>query len=175
MNKIRGKVVGNPAMTPMKVPDFNQNNKKKADYIRNRTHYEVPKIILCELHITSEKTTMENGFDGICDVHIDKSLVEVGKEYKYTINGQSGTFVFSDEYMDFGGASGYVNGFGDTYNWQTNWGYGSSIDIVLYDGGEVKQLDEKYIPNTIARVSDVEKMIGIVNNELESILNGGVE
>lgn len=173
MLRIRGKVVGNPTITPMKIPDFNQNDERKADYIKNRTHYETPRVVLAEVHRTSEET-QDGLFDGICDVHIDKSLVEVGKEYKYTINGQSGTFVFSDEYMDFGGASGYVYGFGDTYNWQTSWGYGSTIDIVLYDGGEVKQLDEKYIPGTIARVSDVKKMIGIVNDELERILNGGV-
>lgn len=155
--------------------DLNQNDETAPDYVKNRTHYEIPKVILGEAHKTEEETTMENGFDGICDVYIDKSLVEVGKEYKYTINGQSGTFIFNNEYMNFGGAAGQVFDFGDNYDWQTSWAYGSTIDIILYDGGEVKQLDEKYIPDTIARVSDVQAMIGTVNDELESILNGGVD
>ena len=78
---------GNPTVTPMKVSDLNQNDPKKSDYVKNRTHY---------------------------------TEVVDGKEM-------------------------------------------------------VHKLDEKYIPDTIARVSDVEKMIGIVNNELESILAGGVD
>lgn len=155
--------------------DWLQNDETAPDYIKNRTHYEVPRIVLAEAHMTQEETSMESGFDSICDVRIDKSLIEVGKEYKYTINGQSGTFVFSEGYMSFGGAAGYVYDFGDYYSWQTSWGHGSTIDIILYDGDEVKQLDEKYIPDSVARVSDVEAMIGTVNDELESILNGGVD
>ncbi len=36
MHKIRGKVVGNPTVTPMPVPDWNQTNPNKADYIKNK-------------------------------------------------------------------------------------------------------------------------------------------
>lgn len=118
----------------------------------NRVCYDT-KVILGEAHFTSEDTQL-GYFDGICDVRIPKELVEVGKEYKYTINGKSGTFVFDDSYMDFGGTSGYVYDCGDEYDWQTNWSYGDTIDIVLFEG-ELKQIDEKFIPGTIARKSDI--------------------
>lgn len=167
--------LGGEDITPLISADWNQNDETAPDHIKNRTHYEIPKVTLGEAHKTVEETTFENGFDGICDVYIDKSLVEVGKEYNYTINGQSGTFIFNNEYMDFGGTSGYVIDQGDFYDWQTSWAYGSTIDVVLYKAGKVKPLDEKYIPDSIARVSDVQAMIGIVNDELESILNGGVD
>lgn len=65
------------------------------------------------------------------------------------------------------------------------WCNGSENIITVYPEYEgqnvslykisVKQLDDKYISDSIARVADVEAMIGIVNDELESILNGGVE
>lgn len=32
-------IMGTPVATPMKVPDWNQNDERKADYIKNRTHY----------------------------------------------------------------------------------------------------------------------------------------
>lgn len=143
-------------------------NELEAKIDANRTHYELPKVILGEAHKTEEETTTENGFDGICDVYIDKSLVEVGKEYNYTINGQSGTFIFNNEYMDFGGTSGYVyvNDYGDVYDWQTNWAYGSTIDIVLYEDGKIKTLDEKFIPDSIARVADLKA------NEIKNTASG---
>lgn len=148
-------------------PNFKEALATK-DYVdgeiaENRVCYDT-KVILGEAHFTSEDTQPEY-FDGICDVKIPKELVEVGKEYKYTINGKSGTFVFNDSYMDFGGTSGYVYDFGDEYDWQTNWPQGSTVDIVLYDG-ELKVLDEKFIPDTIARKSD----IGDINVALDEII-----
>ena len=43
------------------------------------------------------------------------------------------------------------------------------------NGNVVKKLDEKFIPDSIARTEDVERIVGIANTELESILNGGVD
>lgn len=40
MKRINGKVIGDPIATPMPVPDYNQNDPKKADYIKNRPFYE---------------------------------------------------------------------------------------------------------------------------------------
>ena len=152
--------------------DWSQNDDTAPDYVKNRTHYEVPRVVLAEVHRTAEETLMENGFDGICDVFIDKSLAEVGKEYKYTINGQSGTFIFSDEYMEFGEASGSVYDSGNEYDWKTSWAYGSTIDIILYGGGEIKVLDEKYIPDTIARVSDVEEILDELHAYAQNLIGG---
>lgn len=152
--------------------DLSQNDETQPDYVKNRTHYEVPRIVLAEVHKTAEETLMENGFDGFCDVFIDKSLVEVGEEYKYIINGQSGTFVFSDTYMEFGGASGSVYDSGNEYDWQTSWAYGSVIDIVLYDGGEVKQLDDKYIPDSVARTADVEEILDELHAYAQTLIGG---
>ena len=37
-------IMGTPIATPMKVPDWNQNDERKADYIKNRTHYLIERI-----------------------------------------------------------------------------------------------------------------------------------
>lgn len=153
--------------------DMEQNDENDPGYVKNRTHYFI-KNIIGEAHYTSEGT-IPGMFDGICDLRIPKELVEVGKEYGYTINGKEGTFVFNDSYMEIEGLCGDVYDFGDNYDWQFSLGYGESIHVIFYDGGELKQIDEKFIPDSIARVSDVEEMIGIVNDELESILAGGVD
>ena len=36
MRRINGKVIGNPTVTPMAVPDWNQTDPKKSDYIKNK-------------------------------------------------------------------------------------------------------------------------------------------
>ena len=76
---------GKPMATPMRVPDWNQTDPKKSDYIKNRPFYE-------------------------------------------------------DD-----------------------------------NGNVVKKLDEKFIPDSIARTEDVERIVGIANTELEFILAGGVD
>lgn len=60
MNKINGKIIGNPVVTPMPVPDYNQNNPKKADYIKNRPFYVEKVVIEKDL---SECTIRKDGVD----------------------------------------------------------------------------------------------------------------
>lgn len=45
MKRINGKVIGDSVATPMPVPDYNQNDPKKADYIKNRPFY-VEKVVI---------------------------------------------------------------------------------------------------------------------------------
>ena len=38
------RIMGNPTATPMKVPDWNQNDPKKADYIKNKPEAEIEAV-----------------------------------------------------------------------------------------------------------------------------------
>ena len=127
--------------------DMEQNNENDPSFIKNRTHYFI-KNIIGEALYTSEDT-QPGMFDGICDLRIPKELVEVGKEYSYTVNGKEGTFVFNDTYMEIEGLYGDVSDFGDHYDWQFTLAYGESIHVIFYDGGELKQIDEKFIPDSV--------------------------
>lgn len=137
--------------------DMEQNDENDPTFIRNRTHYFI-KNIIGEAHYTSEDT-IPGMFDGVCDLRIPKELVEVGKEYGYTINGKEGTFVFNDSYMEIDGLYGDVYDFGDHYDWQFSLGYGESVDVIFYDGGQLKKLDEKFIPDTIATKEYVKEYV----------------
>lgn len=48
MKRINGKVIGDSITTPMPIPDYNQNDPKKADYIKNRPFYESEAQIMSE-------------------------------------------------------------------------------------------------------------------------------
>ena len=150
--------------------DMEQNDENDPTFIKNRTHYFI-KNIIGEAHYTSEDT-VPGMFDGICDLRIPKELVEVGKEYGYTINGKEGTFVFNDSYMEIDGLFGNVYDFDDSYDWQFSLGYGEAIDVIFYDGGQLKKLDEKYIPDTIARVSDVEEILDELHAYAQTLIGG---
>lgn len=162
------------------IPDLNQNDETAPDYVKNRTHYEIPAKNYGYAEFDLESTSMEWS-DGIQTVSLTDPL-EPGVAYPYKTDKGSGTFTvdFNYKYADgqvILGDTGYTGDyFKDNGGSYINFGIGYDKEgyIQIYQSS-VKTLDEKYIPDTIARVADVEAMIGIVNDELESILNGGVE
>lgn len=168
--KINGKVVGNPMTTPMKGSDWNQNDERKADYIKNRTHYEGD-ISICDTIVAEAWQNLK--LSAPFDWNNAKILVD-GKEVEYLI-----------------GDNRYSEGLVMVYDANSNQILHyydadmkplviTALDLLVGKRVQiiqscVKTLDEKYIPDNIARVGDVERMIGIVNDELESILAGGVD
>lgn len=168
--KIRGKVVGNTTATPMKIPDWNQNDERKSDHILNRTHYEEV-VLIGEGTATGDWSTitLTQPFDWK-----NASIFVDGREVDYTIsdNRESEDLIIvgdesTNQILHYYGASAKP-----LEITVTPWVKGNTIQIYQ---NSVKTLDDKYLSANIARVSDVEKMIGIVNNELESILAGGVD
>lgn len=145
------KIIGNTTATPYPRPDWNQNDETKADYIKNRTHYTERKSIISSYYCSD---------DGMG--HIDlTTLPEIGKIYKYEIDGVVGEVVFSnfDESitlgtLDCGVYEANTNGIDHLYLVLPY----DEINIDIYEE-KIVPIDEKYIPDSIARASDVEKML----------------
>jgi hypothetical protein len=163
------------------IPDLNQNDETAPDYIKNRTHYETFGKNYGYTEFDLESTSMDVS-DGTQTVSLTDPL-EPGVSYPYKTDKGSGTFTvdFNYQYADgqvILGDTGYTGDYTKSANdshINFSVGYDKEGYIQIGTPTSVKQLDEKYIPNSIARIRDVEAMIGIVNDELESILNGGVD
>lgn len=86
-------VVGNPATTTMPVPDYNQNNERKADYIKNRPFYDSI--------IETENETVVLSFDGdgdFVDISRGSALGLIpNEEYTLSFRGYKDG-VFKEEY-----------------------------------------------------------------------------
>ena len=143
------KIIGSPLVTPMKVSDYNQNNSKRSDYIKNRPFYDLTEIV-CDLKNVLPSDNKKQPYDNyvpqmgdtlICtteyDGEIDSKEVTIS-EFSTLINTK------------FGICKLYSDGFSITTT------EGDGISICITKKGELKQLDEKFIPDTIARKSDIE-------------------
>ena len=136
-------------------PDWNQNDESVIGYVKNRTHYSEPK--------TETRTFVADSSDGgrITDLAFAKILWTNRKTASYVANGKMitysedipevsgcfkvGTQFFVTVYLDTGLIVFGTPGGQGTF-------YEGSISVV---GEEIHQLDEKFIPDTIARVSDI--------------------
>lgn len=153
MNKIRGKIVGNSATTPMKVADWNQNDEMKADYIKNRTHYEA-KLLIGEGTATGDWGTiaLSQPFDwNNAEIFVNGEKVEY--EVWDNLEAEDLIQIATDDSVFLQYYSASANPLEITI---TPW-TPAGTQIQIYQSS-VKTLDEKYIPDTIARVSDVEKV-----------------
>jgi hypothetical protein len=151
-------IYGNPATTPNPVADFNQNNPKKADYIKNRPFYE---------SITEIGTTTTDSSVGQSIVSFDIDSLAVGDNicYEVTCDGNTtkGSFILEDcDDMPKRAGNNY------SYMWNDN-GFISLIDVCdgtcdshvrLYRLDGVKQLDEKFIPDRIKYTYVTDKKLG---------------
>lgn len=159
--------------------DWNQNNANSPDYIKNRICYEEttsstrPQTLSGILHYASEGYFTK-------DVWVE---VKEGRS-NYTINGEPAQIITIEGYTNETGAE--VQGI-ESASWkqayyasigQLMWYSKTSIaestemTITYYEEiteTKIHHLDEKFIPNTIARTS----MIGDINTILDNI-NGEV-
>ena len=81
-------IMGNPVTTPMKVPDLNQNDERKADYIKNRTHY-TEKVDGKEIVHPLDKKYLPEDIVGKIDGLLGGYRLDLNPQYKET-------FVFED-------------------------------------------------------------------------------
>ena len=162
------KIFGNPLVTPMKVTDYNQNNPKKSDYLKNRPFYDATEIV-CDLKNVlpgnNQKRAYENYVPQMGDTIVCTTEYDGETASKEVTISKLPTIISTT----FGACKLYSDGFSITTT------EGDGISIRVEKKGEFKQLDEKFIPDTIARKSDVEALISTANTELESILAGGVD
>lgn len=154
--------------------DWNQNDETALDYIKNRTHYDYPELIA---------EGVSNGDWQVIPtqkpIDIDKYeyvVVIDGVELKTSIsdNRESEDLVIIRDAVSYSDILHYYSESTKPLEITIVAGLEAGKTIQLYQKS-AKPLDEKYIPKSIARLSDVQAMIGTVNNELESILNGGVD
>lgn len=144
-------IFGNPATTPNPVSDFNQNNPKKADYIKNRPCYEIEGVL--------------GSVDGINETQIP-SPVSVGSELKVTFAIDSGLF-FDARIKLQEGVTEYrccVDCVKIVFSgmWLTVYNVSEEHDLhytgtITVSQITVKTLGEKFIPDSIARTADVEE------------------
>jgi hypothetical protein len=168
------------------TPDWNQNDETAPDYVKNRTHYEEPAInkeyVILDKSYRFEEAQLE-GYGGIGDFKYPlvkdwSEIITVGSKLTVTIDGETYEAIFEAYHYGFelpGLLAG--TGYDDPYNYPTlyfdadgitlHFGYnagGVSMDIgplTISTSKEaiVHQLDEKYIPDTIARTQTIDEKI----------------
>ena len=150
--------------------DWNQNDETAINYIHNRTHYELAEQT--NNNIFNETLTFETDNTGTAGHHLyygsaaTSITFEADKLYNIVIDGQDfGNIVCNknltltigetgqDVYWTFSVSSG--NLYVDTYDTAAS----HHIQIgAVEETITVHQLDEKYIPDTIARKTDLENV-----------------
>ena len=147
--------------------DWNQNDERKADYIKNRTHYEET-VLIGEGTATGDWSIipLSQSFDwGNASIFVD------GREVDYTIsdNREFEDLIIVEaesthQILHYYGASAKPLKITIT-SWTP-----AGTHIQIYQNS-VKTLDEKYIPESIARVSDVNEKIGDIGEVLDELHN----
>lgn len=148
------KIVGNTVGVPNPVSDWHQNDIAKAGYVKNRTHYAETKSIVDNAYVD---------FDGAYIIEFTSDF-ELNKTYQYNVDGTVGTVKFTtvDETVDICGVPCWLSR-NPTY-YLTTW-FNADAIVDFYEENIIP-LDEKYIPDTIARKSD----IGDINVALDEII-----
>ena len=155
-------------ITDIKQSDWWQNDPTKQDHILHRTHY-------IELH-EMVGNSMTIGQDGRLTVYFDPTVPFVtGETYRIMIGDLEVEMTVDGDVDSLRGAGGYTvpNGGGGVqwntaglgpnnetavFNFSGNPASYAGEDIMLYYR-EFIQLDERYIPNTIARQSSIDLII----------------
>lgn len=153
--------------------DWNQNDETATDYINNRTHYDATYYI--------GGVEVQNLADDEPEVTFEYPL-ETGKEYRYLFDftyvdkeneddpyyheKEEGTFVITELpeegqtlELTIGGRKGQLEYDGVYYSWKMDIdSWPAYSGILSFYGGELKKLDEKYIPDTVARKAEFDSI-----------------
>lgn len=160
--------------------DWAQNDENALDYVKNRTHYEEGDSLVLYYEIESggvpENLSLPTG--------VGEPLV-YGREYYidywlHHISGESMGLIQDHVVADMFDGEIYLRLSGGqeiwyrTYNTEPHYefvGFDHSpyeevgVQIIIDLKGEIVQIDEKYIPDTIARVVDIENEIQLITVE----------
>ena len=192
MRRINGKVIGNPTVTPMAVPDWNQTDPKKADYIKNRPFYETESV-LRDKRLEGFVMDEDVGDYIIYDYdYLPYGVYKVGEEllFEISINGETFSEKHAIKGLDENGAP-YADSLvlGDV-----SIDIGRGGEAIDDDGNIVAMLfcvkpdaspddeyrlkitksvavpmDEKFIPDNIARKADVKEIQAIAEESLSAV------
>lgn len=161
--------------------DWNQNDANALDYVKNRTHYEGIELVefLPEITITTESSltqydpSEEKGYAAyISSSSFTQSNFDV-EEIVVTIDGVD--YIYTGSYYTYRSTSDdapilYISN--DyrvaryiAYAKEANKEYTISIS---QKSSSIKQLDEKFIPDTIARVADIDSALESINDGIKA-------
>lgn len=149
------------------IPDLSQNDETKPDYVKNRTHYEETVLI--------GKGTATG----------DWSIIELTQSFDWNnaeifVNGEKVEYEVWDniEQENLIQIATDGNAFLHYYNVSlnpheitiTSW-TSAGTHIQIYQSS-VKPLEDKYIPDSIARVSDVEEILDELHAYAQNLIGG---
>jgi hypothetical protein len=177
------------AIAAIPQADWNQNDPEAADYIKNRPFYEVSGngIVLFDETIAAEDLSYSSDFNSYSTsykynlVEGVETSYEQGNTYTVIYDGVTYTDVpCGNDYYNFIGDKNLVNypfcsyiggtdGNGGSINFNSTTPGPHTIKIIDGEPGTLVQLDEKFIPDTIARVADVNADIAAANAAIEAL------
>jgi len=141
--------------------DWDQNNPEASDYIKNRTHWEIPETVIMN------KTFPAPG-DGTVFFNLDTPLI-AGELYTVSIQGISSGFDTTEEIVAAGDSDGAyltnskgleigysVTGFQSGYNaYYTGIGANYGEVVTVTKSGELHRLDKKFLPEDVVYDDDI--------------------
>ena len=165
---------------PQVQSNWNENDATSKSHILHRTHWEIPATVIMN------KTFPAPG-DGTVFFNLDTPLI-AGELYTVAIQGLPSGFDTTEEIVAAGDSDvaylsnskgleiGYsATGFSSGYNaYYTGIGANYGEVVTITKSGELHQLDEKFIPDTIVRTSQLGGVqFKIDGTDLQVSLDGG--
>lgn len=154
------KIIGNIVGVPNPKSDWAQNDETKANFVKNRTHYS-ESVLLCQYTATYSG----DYWDGEEELNNTFDLPNKWEYYdniKIIVNGEQVDYYFVGEYEGNFDVISDVEVIGSYYNSEPSFVFSTLMSkgacVELY-GEKVLKLDEKYIPDSIARTEYVSELI----------------
>lgn len=157
--------------------DWNQNDETAPDYVKNRTHWDTredKEVTFFEESITMNfsNTTYSLAHEIVGGTEIS---CYIDGELKCTVttyeswSAEGKVSIYAPFTPDFSLIIDNANHQMTLYNGQYS---GICKFVAPVTVGELKRLDEKYIPETIARVQDVNAALGSYITDIDTLLGG---
>ena len=169
------KQAGNAGLPERGQANWNQNDPAAPDYIKNRPFYEMPGEVIYDGNLEFKLNIQ--GHNPYNDKFIEvKKPFEVGKIYIITIDGEECLCVCEGEANDniiilhhsfLNGGHGYIRNsdFSCRVYMNPNSYNDFTVHLTIKETDTIHKLDEKFIPDTIARTNDY-----VSDNEIIDIL-----
>lgn len=163
--------------------DYNQNDSTQPDYIKSRPFYEGSELL-------GREDILWNG-ESASGWYVEYGPLSVGDTVIVEVEKDGKTESFEDKLVlieDSGDVRGELSG--DTS--YSVWGHATGVFVKIsdtlcevytnianekftvrvYKKTVIKQLDEKFIPDTIARTADVEAVLDELHNYAQALIGG---
>lgn len=165
------KIIGNIVGVPNPKSDWAQGNEKKSDYIKNRTHYS-ESVLLCDYTHTLDMENWDGSDYGGTftldkEVEPDSLRLYINGEYvpvKYRTADDIDYAFYIDAQENDIFTYNKSNNHIDFFVWIEKGNYKLYEEIV-------HQLDEKYIPENIARTQYVEDKMKETRDYVDKVID----